>query len=262
MNRTLLNEVCRIAEDVAKLFFDESALSVSSKSSRNYVTQVDLKVSDYLIKYLPSLIPGSQVVSEEVEQSSLVNDGYVWVIDPVDGTTNFIYSFPLYSISIGLLHNFQPILGVIYNPALKELFYASRGEGAYLNGKLIHVCEDVRMEETLVLVETNPYADRLKSRSAEMIGRVFLDCIDYRVTGSAALDICYVACGRGGVFIAECLSSWDLVGACAILLEAGGHYTNWHGETSLFSKVGSTTFIASNQKLHDIALGYTESVNS
>lgn len=258
MNPTLLNDVCRLVKEAEELFFTGAGLEISNKGSRDYVTQVDLAASEYLVHHLPAILPGSRVFSEELAPSAPIDGGYCWVIDPVDGTTNLIYSVPLYTISIGLLYDYEPVLGVVYNPASGEMFCAAKGYGAFLNGKPIRVCDDERLEQTLVLVETNPYADRTKTRSYDVIGRVFLDCIDYRVIGSAALDICYVASGRCGVFFAERLRTWDCVGGFAILQEAGGQYTNWQGEAFSFTNTHGESLIASNRKLHDTALKYTK----
>jgi myo-inositol-1(or 4)-monophosphatase len=255
MNSALLKDVRQLTLDAAR-FFNNGELEIRAKGPKDFVTQVDLSVNDFLVKKLPVLLPGSKVISEE-EESCHVDDGYCWIIDPVDGTTNLIYSLPLYAVSIGLLHNREPVLGVVYNPASEEMFSAAKGEGAYLNGKPIRVRDDERMEDTLVLAETNPYQDRNKSHTAKVIERIFLDCVDYRVTGSAALDICYVACGRGGIFLTEKLHSWDCAGGCAILLEAGGLFTNWQGEAFSFNDIEGGNFLASNRKLHSIALEYT-----
>jgi len=257
-SKKLLDEVCQLALEAGRLFFNKGELQISEKNARDYVTQVDLSVNDYLIARLPKLLQGSRIISEETSPSHPIDDGYNWVIDPVDGTTNLIYSLPLYAISIGLLHNLEPVLGVVFNPASGEMFSGVKGGGAYLNGEPIQVCGDETLESTLVLTETNPYADRTKTRSLEVIGRIFLDCIDLRVTGSAALDIVYIACGRGGVLVAESLSTWDCAAGCAILAEAGGCYTNWQGKPFSFAVRGGQSIIASNRKLHDIALGYTK----
>jgi myo-inositol-1(or 4)-monophosphatase len=257
MNPTLLDEVCRLTLEAARLFSSKDELEISVKGPRDYVTQVDLSISEYLMQRLPGLLPGSRVISEEAAQSPPIDDGYCWIVDPVDGTTNLICSLPLYAISIGLLHNFEPVLGVVYNPAANELFSATKGSGAFLNGKHIQVCADDSLDRTLVFGGTNPYADRANNRSLEILGQIFPACLDCRVTGSAALDICYVAAGRGGVFLTEGLNIWDCAGGCAILLEAGGRYTNWRGTDFSFVESGDKSFVASNKKLHDLALGYT-----
>lgn len=257
MQGALLSEVRGLVLEASRLFSTGEELRVSAKGAKDYVTQVDLAVSAFLSNRLPGLLPGSRVISEEDTQAPPLDDGYCWIIDPVDGTTNLIYGLPLYAISIGLFWQREPVLGVVYNPATGEMFSGAKGEGAYLNGEPIQVCGDDSIEGTLVLAETNPYGDRTRSRTTEVIGRVFLDCIDYRVTGSAALDVCYVACGRGGVFLSESLEAWDCAGGCAILLEAGGRFTDWQGEPFPFGKKGDSTFLASNGILHDRALDYT-----
>ena len=257
MNQTLIAEVSRLVKECERLFFATTNLQVTSKGPKDYVTQVDLAVSAYLEEHLPALVPGSKVISEESATSAGIDAGNYWIIDPVDGTTNLIYGLPLYTISIGLLRNFEPVLGIVYNPYTKELFAAAKGMGAYLNGQPISVNNDQCLKETLVLAETNPYANRKKSRTVKVLAEVFYDCIDYRITGSAALDICYIASGRGGILFAEHLKTWDCAGGFAILTEAGGTYTNWQGKPFSLTEAAGDSLVASNGTLQQIALQYT-----
>lgn len=253
---TVLEKVKSLALETKDRFFVSKDRQVMEKGTHDYVTQTDLAVSEFLTGRLLEILPGSQVMSEEDSDHNLPENCDVWIIDPIDGTTNFIYSLPMYCVSIGLLRDGEPILGVVYNPVIGQMFSALKGHGAYLNGEAITVRSDDKIENTLILAETNPYNDRTKSRTMDVIKSLFVKCIDYRVTGSAALDICYIACGYGGAFVCESLNPWDMAAGCAILSEAGGKFTNWQGKDVSFANVG--TLIASNGKLHSEVLEHTK----
>jgi myo-inositol-1(or 4)-monophosphatase len=244
----LLPGVKALAREAAARAGDGGALRISSKGTKDFVTQVDQGISDFLSLRLPELLPGSQFVSEEGEERALENAPYKWIVDPIDGNTNLIYGLPLYALSIGLLEGGLPVLGVVYNPASGELFSAVRGHGAFLGEKRIQVNNDDALERTLALAETDPYLDRDLNRSHKLIHAVFHEAIDYRVTGSAALDICFIACGRGGVFFTQCAKPWDYAGGSIILLEAGGAITQWDNDPLPFS--GKHGVLATNTLLH------------
>jgi myo-inositol-1(or 4)-monophosphatase len=245
---SLLEEVKKLIVETSALMDRKTDLEVKAKGARDFVTQVDLRISELLCQKLPKLLPGSVVLSEEGEQFDGPRAEFTWIIDPVDGTTNFIYGLPLYAISAGLLQGEHPVLGVVYNPTNGEMFSATLGGGAFLGSAPIRVNTDVSLAQTLVLAETDPYLDRRLNSSPELIKAVFQDCIDYRVTGSAALDICYIAAGRAGVFFTQALKPWDYAGGSSILLEAGGNLSMWDGNPVPYT--GTHNFLASNKLLH------------
>ena len=222
--------------------------SVMQKGRQDFVTDVDLAVSEFLCRELPRLLPGSVVISEEGFKGK-PEDGYYWVIDPIDGTNNFIYQLPNFAISIGLLQDREPVLGAVYAPRLGELYAAAKGEGATCNDRPIHVCPDETVAQTLALAETNPYSDRAANRFPVLISNVYLDCIDCRFAGTAALDCCYVACGRGGLFVAENVKPWDYAAGEIITTEAGGKVSQWNGQPMTY--FGNTTILMTNGKLHE-----------
>jgi myo-inositol-1(or 4)-monophosphatase len=244
----LLEKVKKLMLDASALIDSREALNVKAKGARDFVTQVDLRISELLCQKLPELLPGSKVLSEEGEQYINPRTDFTWIIDPIDGTTNLIYGLPLYAVSVGLLEEGKPVLGAVYNPADGEMFSAALGNGAFLGDCRIHVNADASAAHTLVLAETDPYLDRSGNRSPDLIKAVFQDCIDYRVTGSAALDICYVAAGRAGTFFTQALKSWDYAGGSMILLEAGGSLSLWDGGPLPYE--GKHNFLASNGLLH------------
>ena len=243
--QAVLYKVEELLPQVETIMMGRSDLSIQQKGEHDFVTRVDLEVSEFLLGELPKLLEGSVVLSEEAEYAAPPEKGYCWIVDPVDGTTNFIYNMPLFGVSIGLLHNQKPVLGVVHNPAGRETFTAAAGLGAFLNGNPIAVCKDEKINKTLVLAETNPYSKSRKSTATiKMLDAFFADCKDIRITGSAALDVCYIAAGRAGVFVSESLNPWDFTGGLAILLEAGGTATQWDGSPPNY--VGNQTFAATN----------------
>jgi myo-inositol-1(or 4)-monophosphatase len=244
----LLEKVKELVLEASALIESRDVLNVKAKGSRDFLTQVDLRISELLCLRLPELLPGSKVLSEEGEQSVNSRTGFTWIIDPVDGTTNLIYGLPLYAVSVGLLGEGRPVLGAVYNPADGEMFSAVPGGGAFLGDCRIHVNADASVARTLVLAETDPYLDRGRNRSPDLIKTIFQDCIDYRVTGSAALDICYIAAGRAGTFFTQALKPWDYAGGSTILLEAGGSLSTWDGGPLPYK--GKHNFLASNGLLH------------
>ncbi|GHV90951.1 inositol monophosphatase [Spirochaetia bacterium] len=243
---SLTEQIKVLAVEAAGLVRDKK-LGTQSKGPKDFVTQVDLCIDEFLSSRLPSLVPGSLVLSEEGDDDEKRAE-YQWIVDPIDGTTNLIYGLPLYAVSIGLVKNGRPLAGAVYNPPSGELFSAYQGGGAFLNNRPIHVNTDAKLAETLVLAETDPYLERKKNFSPHLINEVFSECIDYRVTGSAALDVCFIACGRGGVFFTQCVKPWDYAGGSIILLEAGGTITQWDKSPLPFE--GKHGILATNGLLH------------
>ena len=187
MYKKLIEKVKTIVYEAAGIIDDIKKPRVNEKGINDFVTEVDIKISQFLCDKLPKLVKESVALSEE---GSIVNPekGYYWVIDPIDGTSNFIYGIPDYGISVALLKNGKPVLGVVYAPKKDEMYYAAEGLGAFCNGKPIQVCQDEHIKSTLILSETNPYSDRETNMYTAVFGELFKDCIDYRITGSAALD--------------------------------------------------------------------------
>jgi myo-inositol-1(or 4)-monophosphatase len=236
--------------DAVEPVFSENTgkLKKQRKGDRDFVTPVDIELSNYLTEGLRRIIPGSAVISEESPDSLSRPASCQWIIDPIDGTSNLIYGFPLFAVSVGLLVDNEPVLGLVYNPLSRELFTAIKGHGAYLGDQPIIVNKENILANALVLVETDPYLDRDKNRSPDLIKAVFRDCLDYRVTGSAALDICFIAAGRGSVFFTQSLKPWDYAGGSIILLEAGGCISQWDNTPILFRE--KHNLLATNGVLH------------
>ena len=190
----LLEEVKEIACNAGDFIKNPQTIEVFAKNGKhNYVTQMDQKISDYLLAQMPLILPGSAVLSEEGEDKTPAGTSMVWIVDPIDGTTNYMYHFRLSAISIALMKDGEAVLAVVYNPFMEEMYWAVKGAGAYLNGEAIHVSNDDSIRHTLVLAETDPYSNRAGNQTFLWLNQLFQSCIDIRITGSAALDFCYIA---------------------------------------------------------------------
>ena len=245
----LLGQTIEVVRAAAQLATDARRADITEKEGqKNFVTAADKAISDYLLAELPRLLPGSAVISEEQDPDRPVGDGYTWIVDPIDGTSNFIFQTGMSAVSVGLVHGGEAVLGVVYNLVYDEMFSACHGGGAYLNGRPIHVSDAGRIGDTLIFAETSPYEDRRDNGIFRILQRAFFDCVDIRIQGSAALSICAVACGRGGACIIPLLHSWDVAGALAILQEAGGMATDFCGAPVPFE--GTPAAACSNGKLH------------
>ncbi len=214
------------------------------------VTNVD-KASDALITgILRSRFPDHQIIAEESAVSGKPS-AYRWYIDPIDGTTNFAHSFPHFAVSIGLMHESQIIVGVVYDPIKDELFCAMRGNGATLNNHPIHVSPTPTLDQSLVLTGF-PYDRRKRSEYYLRFYQAFMMRTQgVRRVGSASLDLCYVACGRADAFWEWRLHPWDTAAGSLIVEEAGGKMSNFTGQT--FDITGEQT-LATNGLLHQETL--------
>ena len=218
------------------------------KGPADYVTQVDTDIQKFLSEELVRLAPEIQFLGEEEGLHEMTGDTY-WILDPVDGTTNLIHDYQHSVVSLGLYDKGEIIMGVIYDPFREDIYYAEKGRGSYLNGNPIHVSEAETLSETIIAVGTSPYNKELADENFRRIQRVFEKGQDIRRTGSAALDLAYVACGRTGGFFEPLLSPWDFAAGMLLVMEAGGQITDFAGEPLNLLKKSSV--VATNGKIHD-----------
>lgn len=220
---------------------------IVAKGKNDFVTHVDKASEEHLVKGLSQIIPGSGFIAEE-GTAGHSDEPYTWIIDPIDGTTNFIHGAPPYSISIGLQKDGVSVLGVVYEISADECFYAYEGGKAYLNGKEIRVSETQELAGSL-LATGFPYTE---------FGRMqdFMKTLDYffhnshgvRRLGSAAADLAYVACGRYEGFYEYNLNAWDIAAGTFIIEKAGGKVSDFKGESNyLFGG----ELVASNAAIFD-----------
>lgn len=246
----LTEDVCKIAEKAAiylreqRRDFDPN--KIVEKNSHDYVSYVDQETEQLLIKELSSLLPGSGFVTEE-GIGKYTNEEYCWVIDPLDGTTNFIHNIAPYCVSIALRKNNDIIIGVIYEVCADECFYAYKGGGAFLNGVGINV-SDTNTIDACVLGLGLPYnAEIYKPVINHVILSLYGKASSMRINGSAAMSMCYVACGRYDSWFEAYIKCWDYSAGTLIVKEAGGKISNFYGEALTW---GEHHIIASNNYLH------------
>ena len=206
---------------------------VAAKERNSFVTDIDVASEKRLVKALQKILPDASFITEE----DTVDNGsrqLAWVIDPIDGTTNFIHGVPCYSISVALVREGEPVLGVVYEITQDECFYAFKGGGAFLNGKPIKVSRTEAMADALIATGF-PYHDHSK---VEALLNILRDLITgargIRRFGSAAVDLAYVACGRFDAFYEHTLNIWDIAAGVLIVQEAGGTVSDFAGRHHYF----------------------------
>lgn len=220
--------------------------SVTYKGEIDLLTQTDKKVEEMIIRTIKKNFPAHSVLAEESGRAEKKSD-YTWIIDPIDGTTNFYHSFPHVCTSIAVEKEGTIIAGGIYDPQRDELFFAEKGKGARLNGKKISVSDAPSLGQSL-LVTGFPYDRRKRADHYLSFFKSFMmKTHGIRRLGSAALDYCYVACGRFDGYWEFKLKPWDVAAGSLILTEAGGSISDFHGKP--FSIYESET-LASNGKIH------------
>ena len=235
--RNITERVIELSKEVAsyieKESLDFSLDTVETKSKNDFVSYVDQEAERQLVRVLKEIMPEAGFVTEE---GTAVEHGedYLWIIDPLDGTTNFIHASTPYAISIALTYKQKPVVGVIYEITRNEIFYAWKGSKAYLNGKEIHVSGTDKLSEALI-VSGRPH--HYMERYPEL-----LNSVDYfmknthglRLSGSAASDLAYVACGRYDGRFEFNLKPWDIAAGVLIIQQAGGFISDFKGGNNYF----------------------------
>ncbi len=253
MNNNLdaaIDEAVKLVKDVSRLLLEdmEDKKVVRKSGDANFVTDIDIKVQELITKKLYEILPESNIIAEETISNDFRLGKYTWILDPVDGTTNLMYGYKYSCIALGLVVDGTPYAGIVYNPYLKEMFTAKKGQGAFVNGLPIGVTDSRTLGDSLITFGTSPY-DKGKADETFRVSRnVFLRCRDLRRSGCAALDICNVAAGRMDGFYEMELQPWDYAGASIILEEAGGRITNWQGNK--LSYLHKSSGIATNGHIH------------
>lgn len=219
--------VVRRAGDMIRDAHDIEKDTHEKNGAADLVTKYDVAVQAFLQKELLALVPEAGFLGEEGEHETL-DKPWVFVVDPIDGTTNFVRHMHHSNIAVALVHEGCVAYGVVYNPFTEEMFAARRGGGAFLNGRPIHV-SDRDMSHAITMCGSTIYDRRFTDRSFSLMRRLYDLGLDFRRFGSAELDVCYVACGRAEVFFECRLSPWDYAAGSLILTEAGGKITRLDG---------------------------------
>jgi myo-inositol-1(or 4)-monophosphatase len=219
---------------------------ISVKQASDFVTRADKESETAIISAIKKQFPDHYFLAEESVKEA-ETDGYRWIIDPLDGTTNFIHRYPVFSVSIALEYRRQIILGVIYEPLKSDLFAAQKGRGAFLNGGAIRVSQITALKDSLI---TTGFPFRRKQFIDSYLGlfrNIFLRVSDLRRAGSAALDLAYLACGRCEGFFEVGLSPWDMAAGQLMIKEAGGVVTDFGGGPEYLS---SGNIVAGVHRIH------------
>lgn len=218
---TVVRGMIETAQGAGKLILDRNNIEVHEKGDvSNIVTTMDVKSQEYILERITKLVPEAKVIAEESKNNEF-DYGYVWCVDPIDGTTNYAYDTKMSCISIALLYEGKGFIGVVYNPYSDETFVGVKGHGSYLNGNKIHV-NKYPLSASLISVGTTPYNKDLADVTFEKMKQIFLHCRDTRRSGSATIDMCYVACGRYDGYYEYVLAPWDYAAVATIIEEAGG----------------------------------------
>ncbi|HUQ28452.1 MAG TPA: inositol monophosphatase family protein [Usitatibacter sp.] len=250
----MLNTAVKAARKAGSLItrasFDVDKLTVRAKRQNDFVSEVDHAAEDAIISILREAYPDHGILAEE-SGSRDADAEYVWVIDPLDGTTNFLHGFPQYCVSIGLLHKGKPMQAVVYDPNRNELFTATKGVGAYLNDRRIRVSATDKLENSLMgtgfpFREVGHLDDYMR-----MFKNVTMATSGIRRPGAAALDLAWVACGRVDGFWEIGLSPWDIAAGALLVREAGGLIGDLEGNEGFMD---SGRVVATNSKLFSALL--------
>ncbi len=246
----LTRQVCELAEETGRYLMQEidriGTADVEVKGLHNYVTRVDRESERRLVERLSELLPGSGFIAEE--EPSLRPGEFTWVVDPLDGTTNFIHGVPLFCISIGLMQGDRTLLGVIREPNLGETFYTWDSAPSYLNGRTIRVSDTPTVHESLFATGFPYYDYSLLDDYLALFRHLLQNSRGVRRLGSAAADLAYTACGRYDGFYEYGLSPWDVNAGGLLVKNAGGRVTDFRGtENYTFGR----QIIAANSKIYD-----------
>jgi myo-inositol-1(or 4)-monophosphatase len=245
---TLAKLAERVAREAGGILIEgfNKRFSITYKGRINPVTEYDLKSERHIISTIKRKYPDHDFLAEEATSKSSPSS-HRWIIDPLDGTVNYAHGFPVFCVSIALEYEGNVVLGVVFDPIHKELFTAVRGKGAFLNGKRIQVSSEKKLERSMIATGFAYDVGSATRNNIGYFGRMVKKAQAVRRPGSAALDACWVACGRFDGFWELRLHPWDTAAAHLILLEAGGQLSKMNGRPfSIFDG----EMVASNGRIH------------
>jgi len=260
MNKELLD---KLTEEVRKLALEAGAFLVEERSkfdrnkveqkrSHDYVSYVDKASEKMIVSRLKEILPEAGFIAEE-GSAKMNGEKYCWLVDPLDGTTNFIHDNAPFCVSIGLRNEKEMLLGVVYECCRKELYWANKFSPAYLNGKEISVSKVDIMDNAAIALGFTYDAERYRDFIVPFVSRTYGNVSTLRLQGSAAAEICYVAAGRFEARIEALIGAWDVAAASIILKRAGGKVTDFQGKESDLFYNGKET-LASNGLIHNAIL--------
>ncbi|MGD8778102.1 MAG: inositol monophosphatase family protein [Ignavibacteria bacterium] len=239
--------IARRAGEVIRNGFGKNFSIEFKTNASNLVTEIDKKSEETIKNFIKKEFPGHAIIAEESGED-LTGSEYTWVVDPLDGTTNFAHGLPLFSVSIGVVKNNETVCGVVYDVMQDNMYTSEKGGGAFCNGKELKVSDNDKLEESLLVtgfpydIAENPY------KTLEKFNAFVLNSRAVRRLGSAAIDFCYVASGVFDGFWEVHLHPWDLCAGMLLVEEAGGVVTNFNNEKiNTFAK----QILATNGKVHE-----------
>lgn len=245
----LITRACmKASRSLIRDFGEIENLQVSSKGPGDFVSSADKRTEKIIIEELQKAHPEYGIVTEETGIINKSNTKNRWIIDPIDGTMNFLNGVPQFAISIGYEENNEIICGVIFNPIMDEMFCAEKGNGAYLNNSRIRVSKKRRIQDALLVTGGPKQASKIKDKIFSEYINVSNNVSNIRKFGSAALDMAYVACGRFDGYWQRELNYWDIAAGIVILKEAGGFIEFFEEDTNSPLK---KNILASNSNIHD-----------
>ena len=269
LNSVTIEKILPIIQEVSTQYLTrENSQNITVKGDSNFVTEVDTNIEKAMKERLLTLYPDTQFMGEEGDNSDVDFSTPVWILDPVDGTSNLIHDFQNSSMSLALAIDKKVVFGVIYHYSTKEYFYAKRREGAFVgttspsaanttqsrmlsaNTTPIRVSSTSELSRTLVSFGTSPYDKAtLGEKNCETLKQIFFTCEDIRRIGSAAIELAYVAAGRVDIYLERNLKPWDYAAAMVIIEEAGGIITDYQGLPIDISK--PSDILAGNKIVHE-----------
>jgi myo-inositol-1(or 4)-monophosphatase len=257
----LLNFAVQMARDAGRILIDRQgrSLQVSSKGDINLVTEADLAAEEFIIERIRSYYPRHAILAEESGASNGAETGaageWKWIIDPLDGTTNYAHGYPCFCVSIAVERAGKIEIGVVYDPGRNEMFAAERGQGATLNERAIRV-SDVDDLNSAMLCTGFSYDVRERPDFARHFTSFTMRAQAVRRDGSAAIDLAYVACGRFDGFWEDGLNPWDTAAGLLLIEEAGGQVTDYKGAAL---NIYTPEVLASNSLVHEAMMGVLKS---
>uniref|UniRef100_A0A7V3E7W6 Inositol-1-monophosphatase n=1 Tax=Ignavibacterium album TaxID=591197 RepID=A0A7V3E7W6_9BACT len=256
----MINDIIQIAKEAGEIirnaYRTKFSIEIKENNVKNLVTEVDKKSEQTIIEFIRKNFPSHNILAEEGGEKKSSSD-YIWVIDPLDGTTNFAHGLPIFSVSIGVQYKEETIAGVVYDVMRDVVYSAEKGSGAFENGKKISVSSNEKIEESL-LVTGFPYnVSENPEKAFERFIVMLKTARAVRRLGSAAIDFCYVANGVFDGFWEVHLNPWDICAGKLIVEEAGGKVTDFNGNPiSIFNK----TILSTNGKIHNKMIELLNSV--
>lgn len=231
---------------------------VQEKNTHDYVSYVDKEAEKRIVAQLHELLPEAGFIAEE-GSGSLTTEEYCWLVDPLDGTTNYIHNNAPYCVSIALRNREELLIGVVYEVCRDECFYAWKGSVAYLNGKEIHVSTINDLDHSFIEMGFPYDADKYRPFVTKLIEKLYGNVSGLRLMGSAAAELCYIAAGRFEARLEGLLGPWDIAAGALILMQAGGKVSDFDGGNTFYS---GHQVVASNGYIHNDLLNIIQEIKN